>query len=115
MVRRFADVPDKLIAESNSLAQSLNYFKSAGAYPEQVTDLNAVYSGIDSNGKMNIVRYYTSSISTSHAPVNGDGICITFKASAPYGVQFVICNIGVYVRYINEGSWSEWKRISYYL
>lgn len=109
-----SDVNSSINSLNNSLTQSLNFFKSSGAWPEQVTDLNDVYSNIDSNGKMNIVRYHSSSTSTSHTPVTGDGICITFKASAPYGVQFVICNVGVYARYINQGIWGEWKRISYF-
>lgn len=107
------EVNSSISSINNSLTQCLNFFTPVGSSGELLNDLNGAYTGMTGNGKLSIVRYYAESASSAHAPVGGDGICITYRATASYGVQFVLCNVGVYVRYINT-TFGQWKNINYY-
>lgn len=88
----------------------MNYFQPVGYSPGATTNLNGAYTAM-SAGSCAIYKYGAN---TANAPTAGDGMCIQFKINSAYGVQMVLCNVGLYMRYVNYATFGDWKLVNSY-
>lgn len=71
------------------------------------SNLADFYSNL-ANGAFAVCKYNASTTDKAH---NGEGVCLSFRASGNYGAQVAFSNVGLQFRALVTGTWQAWKTV----